>query len=344
VARALITGGSGYLGSRLRDRLLADGEAVRVFDLLDAGDRLPAAEFVQGDIRDPHAVRRACEGVDVVYHCVAQVPVAKDARRFESVNVGGTRVLLEAMRAVGVRRLVYASSSAVFGVPAKNPVDETMAPRPAEAYGRAKLAGERLIASAAEAGTVEATILRPRTILGPGRLGIFHILFDWVAEGRNIPVLGAGDNVYQFVHSADVADLCVRAARRSEFGVYHCGAASYGTMRDTLEALCSHAGTGSRVVSLPAGVARAAMRVSSTLRLSPLAHYHWLMYGESLYFDIGRAERELGWKPRWSNVEMICQSYDWYRTHERGVRAGPTGSPHRSPLRQGVLALLKRAL
>src|SRR5512141_1990604 len=93
---ALITGGSGYFGSLLRDRLLAQGLPVRVFDLTDATDRPPQAGFIQGDVRDPIRVSAACSGCQVVYHCVAQVPLAKDKALFHSVNVTGTKNLLAA--------------------------------------------------------------------------------------------------------------------------------------------------------------------------------------------------------------------------------------------------------
>src|SRR6185295_10981486 len=98
----------------------AGGETVRILDLLDTDDRPAAVEFVQADIRDAAAVRRACTGIDVVYHAVAQVPVAKDRKLFESVNVDGTRILLDAVRAARVRKLVHVSSSAIFGVPERN--------------------------------------------------------------------------------------------------------------------------------------------------------------------------------------------------------------------------------
>jgi nucleoside-diphosphate-sugar epimerase len=173
-------------------------------------------------------------------------------------------------------------------------------------------------------------------------LGIFQILFDWVAEGRRIPVLGGGDNLYQFVHADDLADACVRAAARPGSAVYNVGAARFGTMRQLLEALCAHAGTGSRVYSVPMRLAVAAMQLTTALRLSPLAPYHALMYGRSLYFDLTRVQTELGWQPRWSNDEMICQSYDWYRAHQAEVLQGAGASTHRSAVKQGVLELLKR--
>src|SRR5690349_12976256 len=132
--RALITGGSGYFGCLLRDRLRAAGVAVRVFDLIDVEDRPADVEFVRGDIRDRDAIQRACEAVSIVYHNVAQVPLAKDRELFLSVNCGGTDNLLQAARAQQVRKVVHTSSSAVFGIPSKNPVDDSVSPRPLEAY------------------------------------------------------------------------------------------------------------------------------------------------------------------------------------------------------------------
>jgi nucleoside-diphosphate-sugar epimerase len=301
-------------------------------------------EFFRGDIRDSAAIRAACESVDVVYHNVAQVPLAKNRRLFQSVNCHGTQNLIAAIRETGVDKLVHTSSSAVFGAPRRNPVDETTECRPGEAYGKAKLEAELLVARACEASALDATIIRPRTILGHGRLGIFQILFEWVAEGRKIPVLGRGDNLYQFVHAEDLADACIRAAGRPGLAIYNVGAARFGTMRETLEALCEHAGTGSRVISVPMELAIRLMEVTSRTGLSPLGPYHSLMYGRSLYFDISRAEEQLDWHPRWSNAEMICESYDWYLANQDSIRRAGDRSPHRSAVKQGILGILKRCL
>jgi len=340
MARTLVTGGSGYFGCVLRDQLRAAGDTVRIYDLADSDDRPADVEWVRGDIRDFDTLRAACRQVDVVYHNVAQVPLAKDRELFDTVNRGGTANLMRAARETAVAKVVHTSSSAVFGIPARNPVDDEVAPRPLEAYGRAKLDAEEVVARAVHEWGLDVTIIRPRTILGHGRLGIFQILFDWIESGKRIPVLGRGDNIYQFVHAADLADACRRAAARPGAATYNIGAAKFGTMRQTLEALCAHAATGSTVYSLPMGLATAAMRVTSALRLSPLGPYHSLMYGRSLYFDIGRPMRELDWSPRWSNEEMICESYDWYVAHKQEIARGG-GSPHRSAVKQGVLRLLK---
>ena len=132
------------------------------------------------------------------------MPLAKDRGQFWSVNRDGTRILLDAARQAGVGKVVYTSSSAVFGIPEAVPVTIDTRPNPGEDYGRAKLAGEDLC-RAANAGGLDVSIIRPRTILGHGRLGIMQILFDWVATGRDVPVFDGGHSTYQFVHADDLA-------------------------------------------------------------------------------------------------------------------------------------------
>jgi nucleoside-diphosphate-sugar epimerase len=112
-------------------------------------------------------------------------------------------------------------------------------------------------------------------------------------------------------------------------------------MRQTLEALCAHARTGSRVRSVPMRLATMGMTLTSTLGLSPLGPYHSLMYGRSLYFDIRKARTELDWQPRYSNVQMFCESYDWYLRHREAVLRERGASHHRSAIKQGVLGLVK---
>ncbi len=338
MSTVLVTGGSGYFGGVLVDRIRAQGDRVRVFDLNPPAG--PGVEYAPGDVRNRAALARACEGVDVVLHNVAQVPLARDRALFRSVNVVGTANVLVAARAAGVDKVVHTSSSAVFGIPDTNPVTEDTPCRPLEAYGRAKLEAELLCREAAAAG-LDVTIVRPRTILGHGRLGIMAVLFEFVAEGAPVYVLGDGSNRYQFVHASDLADACLRAVAREKPAVYNIGASEFGTMRETLEALVDHAGTGARVRSLPAGPARAGMRTLAGLGVAPFAAYHWLLYGESLWFDTRRAYEELAWTPAHSNESMVIESYDWFLEHRDELDTG-RGSHHQSPVRLGVLRALKR--
>jgi nucleoside-diphosphate-sugar epimerase len=343
MGKVLITGGSGYFGSLLRDRLKAHGQTVRIFDLADAEDRTKDVEFASGDIRDEKQASEACAGCEVVYHCVAQVPLAKDKHLFESVNIQGTENLLKAALAAKARKVIYVSSSAVFGAPKSNPVNEQTTPTPAEAYGRAKLEGETLCKKYSQQG-LDVSVIRPRTIMGHGRLGIFQILFEWIRTGYNVPVLGRGDNVYQFVHADDLAEACILAAGRPGGATYNCGTDRFGTMREVLENLCAHAKTGSKVKSVPMSPAVGFMNLTSALGLSPLGPYHAMMYGKSLYFDITKAKTELGWKPRFSNNEMFVQSYDWYLANREMILKSHGASHHRSAVKQGILGMVKHVL
>jgi len=336
----LVTGGSGYFGETVVKRLLADGEEVVVFDLNPPGLTHPKLRFVQGDVRDLEAITAATRSADVVFHNVAQVPLAKDKALFWSVNRDGTANVLEAALRCGARRVVYTSSSAVFGVPKSNPVTEATTPSPGEEYGQAKLAGERLCQEYQQKG-LSASIIRPRTIMGHGRLGIFQILFEWIYKGLNVPVLGKGDNLYQFVHAEDLASACVLAGNAPADGVFNIGAAGFSSMRETLEDLIRHAGTKSAVKSVPKGPTVMAMRLANTLGLSPLAAYHALMYGESLYFDITKARTELGFEPAYTQKQMFAESYDWYVANREDILSGRrSGSKHQSAVRQRLLGLV----
>ena len=336
----LVTGGHGYFGSLLVEHLVESADTIRVLDADPSGRQPNGVEVIRDDIRDVAAVRAAVDGVDVVYHCVAQVPLSRDRAALRSVNVDGTVTLLQACRAADVGKVVHLSSSAVFGIPASNPVRRDTVPHPAEPYGAAKLAAEWACLRAAAEG-LDVTIVRPRTIVGHGRLGIFATLFDWIADGADPFVLGNGANRFQFVHADDLATLCLSAAGRSGPAIYNAGTDRFGTMRQAIEHVCVRAGTDARVRSLPARPAVAAMRATAGLGLTPFAAYHWLMFGQSMWFDIEHAREELAWQPRFSNDEMLAESYDWFVANRATAGGGASASPHRRPASSRLLTIAK---
>jgi nucleoside-diphosphate-sugar epimerase len=342
--RSLVTGGSGFFGHLLVERLLARGDSVRNFDLTPADDEFDAVDFHQGDIRTVAAVRRACEGIDVIYHNVAQQPLSKDPGLMRTVNLDGTRNLLSAALECGVRKVIFTSSTAVFGIPAELPIRRSTKPTPCEPYGRTKVAAERLCQDFIERG-LDVTVIRPRTIIGHGRLGIFQMLFEWIREGRNVPVMGRGDNRFQFIHAHDLADASILAAQRPGPQIYNIGTDRFGTMREVLEALCRHAGTGSQVKGVPEAPVQWIMAGASKLGMSPLGAYHYLAYGKPNYFDISDAVTELDWHPTYSNEEAMLATYDWYLANREAVLSSKwTASPHKSAVKQGILRLAIRLL
>ena len=341
--RILITGGAGYFGTLLTEELLEQGHECRIFDLNDTETAHDGIEVIRGDIRDVDAVQKACQGIDIIHHNVAQVPLAKNKQLFHEVNYDGTDNILNAALDKGAKKVIYTSSSAVFGVPKSNPVNEQSPPHPMEAYGKEKYKAELLCHEFIDKG-LDISILRPRTIMGHGRLGIFQILFDWIRQGYNVPVLGSGDNIYQFVNANDLASACIKAGEKSGSEIFNCGAEEFGSMRAVLEDLCAYAGTGSKVRSLPMGPIVLGMKFTSLLGLSPLGAYHSLMYGRSMYFDIKKAKIELEWAPKFSNTEMFIESYQWYIDNREQVLAEKGRSPHKSAVNQRLLGLVKYCL
>ncbi len=338
--KSLVTGGAGYFGDLLTRKLLERGYFVRILDINLPADNYPGTEVVQADIRDPDSVLSACEGIDVVFHNAAQVAIAINKTLLWSVNRDGTRNLLESCARGAVKKVIYTSSSAVYGIPKANPVTEEASPAPVEEYGRAKLAGESLCRESERKG-LDVSIVRPCTIMGHGRLGIFQILFEWIHQGKNIPVLNHGKNTYQFVHADDLAEACIQASALKGSDTFNCGTDRFGTMREALAHLCNYAGTGSKVKSLPMWPMVAAMNLSCALGISPLSAYHASMYGRSFYFDITKARTRLGWSPRYSNNEMFVESYQWYLANRAAVLAGTgAASHHRSAVEQGALKIL----
>lgn len=337
----LVTGGSGFLGNLVARRLLERGERVRVLDVWQDPHRDPNIEYVHCDIRDRDGVRRSMRNVEMVHHNVALVPLTKAGADFWNVNVEGSRIAAEEAAQAGVRCFVHMSSSAIFGIPKQCPITNETPTEPAEIYGRAKLAGELAVLDVSKKTRLPVIVIRPRTILGEGRLGIFQILFRWIREGRNVYVIGLGNGGFQFVHAIDLMDAYMLALDAGKPGIYNVGTDRFGTLREALDHLIRHAGTKSQVKSLPEMLSIGALRTLDWLRISPLAPWHYLTYHKPFYFDVTPL-LDLGWKARYSNDEMLAESYDWFLKHGVATESDNSGSPHRKAVKEGVLNILRK--
>jgi len=334
----LVTGSSGVLGRALVARLRAAGRRLRLFDVLPPPPELVGAgvEPVVADMRNAAALRAAARGVEVVYHLAAGQRMkpqfaAVSEVEIHAMNVAGTANVLAAARAEGVRKVVFVSSSGVYGVPTTVPVTEDHPERPLGAYGRSKIEAERLCLDWAGGGG-DVTILRPMSLFGPHMTGIFVLLFDWVQRGKNVYLLGRGQNRVQMVSADDVAEACRLAAETPAARglVLNLGADGVPTVRAQVEALIRHAGSRSRVVPVPAALVRNAARALRPFGLSPLVPEHYLLADTTFILDTTRARTVLGWTPRQDNVALTCAAYDWYAQHAHEA----------APRRNAVLALL----
>jgi nucleoside-diphosphate-sugar epimerase len=288
-------------------------------------------------MRDHANARELCSGADIVLHAAAALPIRGSRHVIMSVNVEGTATLLAAAREAGVRRFVYVSSTAVYGIPRVHPIPEEFQLHGVGPYGESKIACEELVRSS----PLETVIVRPKTFLGPERLGVFEILFDWIRDGRRIYVLGDGTNRYQLLAVEDLVDAILRMCAADVRGeAFNVGATEFGTVRSDLEALIAHAGTASRLQPVPARPAEVALKALELARLSPLGEWHYKTASRDSFVDVAKAERLLGWQATKSNVDTLAENYDWYAANRaRMKRAGVT---HRVPWNQQALGWLKK--
>ena len=340
--RWAITGGAGFLGLHLARRLLASGHEVRTLDLapLDDAELEQNVEELRGDVRDLSAAARLVQGADVLVHAAAALPIQASRESIRTVNVGGTGVAFAAAADAGVGRAVLISSTAVYGVPKHHPIAEEAPLVGVGHYGESKIDAEEVARDFGRRG-LEVVIVRPKTFIGPERLGVFEILFDWIREGRGIPILGKGSNRYQLLAVEDLVEATVAAAEKDVAGeTFNVGATEFGTVRSDLEGLIAHAGSGSRLRPVPARPAELALRALELARLSPLAEWHYRTAHRDSFVDVSKAQRLLGFAPRLSNEQALCETYDWYLAN-RG-RVGAAGVTHRVPWDQRALGVVKR--
>ena len=337
--RHLITGGSGFIGNLVARRLRERGEEVRVLDLWSDPCRPLDIDFLQGSVLNREAVSAAMRDIDVVHHNAALVAQANAAGRYWTVNVQGTRIVAEEAVRAGVKAVIHLSTTAVYGIPPSSPITASTPLNPVEPYGRSKLAGEMQMKEICEENAIPLLTIRPRATLGAGRLGIFQILFEWIRENRNVYVIGDGGNRVQFIHAHDLIDFYIRAQESGLTGTYNVGTDRFGTLSGDLENLINHAGSNSRIRRVPKCLAVNALRLFYHLRLSPLVPWHYLTYHRDCSFDV-EPLLALGWRPRYSNADMLSESYDWYSQYGH-VDGLASRSPHRAPLNQRALGIVK---
>jgi len=338
----LLTGGAGFLGINLCRFLLSRHHVVRSLDIapFDYPER-NAIQAIQGDIRDPGAVERAMDGVDIVVHCAAALPLCA-REEIISTNVAGTRVVLESALRNGVSRFIHISSTAVYGIPNHHPICEGDSLQGVGPYGESKIRAEKLCEEF-RLKSLCAPILRPKSFVGPERLGAFELLYNWAYEGRNFPVLGSGNNRYQLLDVEDLCDaiyLCATSDRNLVNDTFNVAAKEFGTMRDNFQAVLDHAGHGRKVISLPARLSIWLLKVLESLHLSPFYKWIYETAARDSFVSIERIETTLGFVPKYSNRDALIRNYEWYVAHRDEI--GPTsGTSHRVAWRKGALRLAK---
>lgn len=344
--RILITGGAGFLGYHLAHRLIKEKHKVILLDIADFNklEYPKGVGFLRGDVRNSGLLNEIMPDSEVVIHAAAALPLWSRKEIF-STNVEGVRNVLEAALKNGVKRVVFISSTTVYGIPEKHPIEENDPLIGVGLYGESKIRAEKICLKHREKGLC-IPIIRPQTFIGTGRLGIFQILFDWVQSGKRIPIIGSGKNRYQLLEVEDLVEallLIIVENRKKVNDTFNVGAKCFATVREDIGALCDFAHSGARVMATPARLIKGILRVLEFLRLSPLYEGIYATADRDSFVSINKIEKKLGWSSKWSNAEALIRSYKWYLKHYKEVE-GKIGITHRVAWEQGILKLIKRFL
>jgi nucleoside-diphosphate-sugar epimerase len=338
----LITGGAGFLGINLTRYLLARGHKVTSLDIADFDypERSQITE-IKGDIRDRAKVDQAMQGIQIVVHTAAALPLYKPEDIF-STDIDGTRNVVDSAYQHGIERLIQISSTAVYGIPDHHPLLETDKLDGVGPYGKAKIQAEEVCLEYRQKGLC-VPIIRPKSFVGPERLGVFALFYDWAKDGHGFPMLGNGKNRYQLLDVEDLCDaiyLCATLDKDRVNDTFNIGAKDFTTMREDYQVVLDSAGFGKKVVPLPAAPAIWTLRLLEALHLSPL--YKWVYETASTdsFVSIEKAERILGYTPKYSNKDALLRNYKWYIDNLAKFQK-QSGVSHRVPWSQGILKLAK---
>jgi nucleoside-diphosphate-sugar epimerase len=339
----LITGGAGFLGINIVRYLHSRGNEIVSLDLADFDypDMINKIKIVKGDIRDQNTVSEAMKGIDIVIHTAAALPLYKPEDIF-STDITGTKILLETAQANKVKRFIHISSTAVYGIPDHHPLLENDNLDGVGPYGKAKIEAEEQCKKYRAKGMC-VPILRPKSFIGPERLGVFALFYDWAKDGHGFPMIGNGKNKYQLLDVEDLCDsiyLCATLDENKVNDTFNIGAKDYTTMKEDYQAVLDYAKHGKKIVGLPEKPIIMTLKILEALNLSPLYKWVYETASKDSFVSIEKAEKVLGYKPKYSNKDALVRNYKWYLEHLKDFE-NKSGVSHRVPWKQGILKLAK---
>lgn len=343
MSKYLITGGAGFLGINLVRYLLAKGHEVTSLDFADFNyeDVKNKITIIKDDIRNKKAVAKSMKGVDIVVHCAAALPLYKKEDIF-STDIDGTRNILEEAYNNAVDRVIHISTTAVYGIPDHHPLLETDMLDGVGPYGKAKIAAEDVCIEYRQKGMC-VPIIRPKSFIGPERLGVFALFYDWAKDGKNFPMIGQGNNRYQLLDVGDLCDAIYLAAIGSKNkvnDVFNIGAKEFTTMKEDYQAVLDYAKFGKRIIGFPAWPMIWTLRLLEVLKLSPLYKWVYETAAQDSFVSIEKAEKILGYRPMYSNKAALLRNYKWYLDNVSSFK-NLSGISHRVPWNQGILKVAK---
>jgi len=340
--RIIITGGCGFLGVHLTRQLLKLKYDVTLLDIadLDAKDIIGKVKVIKCDVRNKNKIDNVIKNYDYVVHAAAALPILREKKIIFDININGTKNVLDAALKSKIKRLVFISSTAVYGVPRHLPEKETNPLDPIGYYGQSKVAGEKLCLEYAKKG-LSVNILRPKSFLGPERLGVFELWFEAIYNGKGVYILGNGNNKYQLLAVSDVVDAIIKALEnKTDSEIFNIGAKKFQTWNKDLGSVIKYANSKSKIIKLPTVPSQFLLGILEMLNLSPIAAWHYETMPVDSYISTEKAEKLLKWEPKKSNQELLIESYGWYKKHRNEI-INRVGMTHRVGWNFKLLNIIK---
>lgn len=342
--KILITGGAGFLGINLVRFFLEKGHEIISLDIADFDypDVKDKIKIIKGDIRNKELVDETVAGKDIVIHTAAALPLYTP-EEIHSTDVEGTNNLLEAAYNCRVKRFIHISSTAVYGIPDHHPIYEDDKLDGVGHYGIAKILAEKLCFEYRKKGMI-IPVLRPKSFIGPERLGVFALLYDWAKDGKSFPMIGNGKNRYQLLDVEDLCEsvnLCIKLNEETVNDTFNIGAKEFTTMKEDYQAVLDYAGFGKKIIGLPEKPIILILRLLEKLKLSPLYKWVYETASKDSFVSIEKAEKTLGYEPKFSNKDALVRNFNWYLENLDSFK-DQSGVSHRVPWKQGILKVAKK--
>ena len=336
----LITGGSGFFGQILAKKLLEKNFKVRILDINKPNIVHNNLEFIECDITKIETIKKAFDDIEIVYHNAATLPIANNKKLFWSVNYEGTKNIVNLSIKNKVKKFIYISSSSIYANNNEKIINEETKPIPLEDNGKSKLEGENYsISKRNEFNSL--IVIRPRTIIGKGRFGLFQIIYEWIYKNYKIPVLNKGKNLFQFIYSEDLLNACLLSEKLDGYYKFNIGSENIFSIYDIVYSLINHANSKSKIITLPKIITLFSIKIFSFLKISPVTTWHVNAIIKDQFYDISKSKRILNWYPKNNDKVTLCDSYDYYIKKRKNVLNKKNTSLHNKKLKKGILTILE---
>ena len=342
--RVFVTGGSGFLGINLIRELLKKNYDVISYDLVpfeyeDCKEKIKA---IVGDIRVIKKLKQEMKDCDYVIHCAAALPSYTKEEIF-STDITGTENVIKTAYKYNIKRFIHISSTAVYGIYDHYPLLETDLLKGVGPYGIAKIEAENVCLKYRKKNMI-VPIFRPMTFVGPERLGVFSLFYDWAYTGHGFPMIGSGDNKFQLLDVSDFVDIIISSLTLDEELVndtFNIGSSKYQTMKEDYQSVLNYAGYNKKIKPFPKWIALTGLRILDFFHLSPLYTWVYETAPRDSVASIEKAQKKLGFKPKYSTSDALIRNYKWYVKNLDKFKHS-TGKTHRVPWKQGVLKIVKK--